>query len=40
MKYAPGYDPSHDSLARIMFDPSVPKRNLAYDWPKYFLTAY
>uniref|UniRef100_A0A5K3EZS5 DNK domain-containing protein n=1 Tax=Mesocestoides corti TaxID=53468 RepID=A0A5K3EZS5_MESCO len=40
LKYAAGYDPSKDSLFRILFDPWVEKRNYRKDWPKYFLTFY
>nr|CDS25814.1 NADH ubiquinone oxidoreductase 42 kDa subunit [Hymenolepis microstoma]CUU99465.1 NADH ubiquinone oxidoreductase 42 kDa subunit [Hymenolepis microstoma] len=40
LKYAPGYDPSKDSMARILFDPYVEARNFRKDWPSYFLTFY
>ncbi|KAM7534674.1 hypothetical protein Aperf_G00000107737 [Anoplocephala perfoliata] len=40
LKYSPGYDPSKDSLARILFDPYLEKRNFRKDWPSYFLTFY
>ncbi|KAL5104044.1 NADH dehydrogenase ubiquinone 1 alpha subcomplex subunit 10 mitochondrial [Taenia crassiceps] len=40
LKYRPGYDPSKDSITRILFDPWLEKRNFRKDWPTYFLTFY
>ncbi|CDS36372.1 NADH ubiquinone oxidoreductase 42 kDa subunit [Echinococcus multilocularis] len=40
LKYRPGYDPSKDSMPRLLFDPWLETRNFRKDWPTYFLTFY